>query len=188
VRSRSGGWPVARGLPATMPRNATHSTWSPQSATAVDLRRCAAALGAAQVPALPSHGSGHRARLVQRAVRRDPWPVGRSHSVAVVGCIVWSTTASTSADGVSRSTWSRRRVLNASMVRAVWHLRRLKRRSTPAGCGGGPAGTRRPRPGWPDPPRPETRQAPHRIRRSQGPWRRSVGLLEPQRRPGRRQQ
>jgi hypothetical protein len=34
----------------------------------------------------------------------------------VVGCIVWSTTPSTPPESVSRSTWSRRRVLNASMV------------------------------------------------------------------------
>jgi hypothetical protein len=47
VQSGPDGWPVARGLPETMPRNATHSTWSPQSATAVDLRRYAATLGAA---------------------------------------------------------------------------------------------------------------------------------------------
>src|SRR4029453_4301230 len=38
----------------------------------------------------------------------DPLPDGRSHSDAWVGCMVWSTTASSSAVRVLRSTWSRR--------------------------------------------------------------------------------
>ena len=57
---------------------------------------------------------------------------GRSHRNAVVGCIVWSTTASSSADRVSRSTCSRRRAPNASIVLAASYLRRLNRRSTTA--------------------------------------------------------
>src|SRR5215207_10193770 len=44
--------------------------------------------------------------------------------------MVWSTTASSSVERVSRSIWSRRRVENAWMVVAVLYLRRLKRRST----------------------------------------------------------
>ena len=44
---------------------------------------------------------------------------GRSHSVAWVGCMVWSTTASSSALRVSRSTSWRSRALNAAMVRAA---------------------------------------------------------------------
>jgi Helix-turn-helix domain len=38
---------LARDLPETMPRSATHSTVSPPSATAIQLRRCGAARGAA---------------------------------------------------------------------------------------------------------------------------------------------
>jgi hypothetical protein len=44
---------------------------------------------------------------------------GRSHSDTWVGCIVWSATASSSTVRASRSTWSRRRALNASMVLAA---------------------------------------------------------------------
>jgi hypothetical protein len=44
---------------------------------------------------------------------------GRSHSDAIVGCIVWSTTASSSALSASRSTCSRSRAANASTVRAA---------------------------------------------------------------------
>ena len=44
---------------------------------------------------------------------------GRSHSDTVVGSIVCSTPASSSAESVSRSTWSRRRALNASTVLAA---------------------------------------------------------------------
>jgi hypothetical protein len=44
---------------------------------------------------------------------------GRSHSDALVGCIVWSTTPSNSAESVSRSSCSRSRELNASMVLAA---------------------------------------------------------------------
>jgi hypothetical protein len=43
---------------------------------------------------------------------------GRSHSATIVGCMVWSVTASSSADSVSRSIWSRSRALNASTVLA----------------------------------------------------------------------
>jgi hypothetical protein len=44
---------------------------------------------------------------------------GRSHSDVIVGCIVWSTTASSSAASASRSTCSRNRAANASTVRAA---------------------------------------------------------------------
>jgi hypothetical protein len=44
---------------------------------------------------------------------------GRSHSEARVGCMVWSTTVSSSSCRASRSTWSRRRVANPSTVRAA---------------------------------------------------------------------
>jgi hypothetical protein len=43
--------------------------------------------------------------------------------------MVWSPTASTSADSASRSTSSRSRALNAATVLAASYLRRLKRRS-----------------------------------------------------------
>src|ERR671923_238348 len=48
---------------------------------------------------------------------------GGDHRNAVVGCIVWPTTASSSADRVSRSTCSRRRAPNASIVLAASYLR-----------------------------------------------------------------
>ena len=54
--------------------------------------------------------------------RDRPWGVvrgDRSHSDALVGCMVWSTAASSSADNVSKSTSSRRRALNLSMVLAA---------------------------------------------------------------------
>jgi hypothetical protein len=56
----------------------------------------------------------------QRRAERplDGW-VGRSHSDAWVGCMVWSTTASNSVDRVPSSIWSRRRALNAATVRAA---------------------------------------------------------------------
>jgi hypothetical protein len=57
---------------------------------------------------------------------------GLSQGEAVVGCIVWSTTAISSAESASRSTSSRKRVLNTSTVLAASYLRRLKRRSTSA--------------------------------------------------------
>src|SRR6266498_2062987 len=41
---------------------------------------------------------------------------GRSHSDTLVGCIVWSTTPSSSAIKVSRSTCWRSRALNAAIV------------------------------------------------------------------------
>jgi class 3 adenylate cyclase len=56
---------------------------------------------------------------------------GRSQSDARVGCMVWSTTASSSPVRVSRSTWSRSQVLKVAMVWA--------------------ASWRRPRQGWPTP-------------------------------------
>jgi hypothetical protein len=56
----------------------------------------------------------------------------RSHSDVLVGCIVWSTTVSSSAARASRSTSSRSRRPNASTVLAALYLRRLKRRSTTA--------------------------------------------------------
>jgi hypothetical protein len=43
----------------------------------------------------------------------------RSHSDEVVGSTVWSTTISSSVVKVSRSTWSRRRTLNALIVLAA---------------------------------------------------------------------
>src|SRR5829696_7503426 len=44
---------------------------------------------------------------------------GRSQSDAWLGCMVWSTTVNSSLVRVSRSTWSRSRVLNAAIVRAA---------------------------------------------------------------------
>jgi hypothetical protein len=44
---------------------------------------------------------------------------GRSHNDAIVGCTVWSTTASSSALSASRSTCSRSRAAKASTVRAA---------------------------------------------------------------------
>jgi hypothetical protein len=43
----------------------------------------------------------------------------RSHREALVGSIVWSTTASSSVESASRSTWWRRRALKASIVLVV---------------------------------------------------------------------
>jgi len=43
----------------------------------------------------------------------------RSHSDTRVGCMVWLTTATNSAERVSRSTSSRRRALNAATVLAA---------------------------------------------------------------------
>ena len=75
-------------------------------------------------PPAPPHRLSDRAR---------PAPGGgRCHSQAWVGCMVWSTTASSSADRESRSTWSRSRAPKASMTRAASWRRRLKRRSTAA--------------------------------------------------------
>src|SRR6266545_160817 len=53
------------------------------------------------------------------AVPRCSWDAfteGRSHSATLTGSMVWSTTASSSAESSSRLISSRRRVLNASMV------------------------------------------------------------------------
>jgi hypothetical protein len=44
---------------------------------------------------------------------------GRNHSDTMVGSMVWSTTASTSVESVSRSTCCRSRTLNASIVLAA---------------------------------------------------------------------
>jgi hypothetical protein len=57
----------------------------------------------------------------ERAYRGSPGPTAgaRSHSDAWVGCMVWSTTASSSACRAPRSTWSRRRTAKASTVRAA---------------------------------------------------------------------
>jgi hypothetical protein len=54
----------------------------------------------------------------QHHLRVDPagW---RSHNDTAVGCIVWSTTASSSVDKASRSTSWRRRALNRSIVLAA---------------------------------------------------------------------
>jgi hypothetical protein len=62
-----------------MPRYATHSTGSPPSAAAVELRRCVATRSVAPVcvvPALPSHSRGHR-RDVRCSPIRDPCRVRR---------------------------------------------------------------------------------------------------------------
>jgi hypothetical protein len=75
---------------------------------------------------MPCKGSSH----VGVAQLSRPWPLcgacaaGRSHSDAVVGCIVRSATVSSSAVSVSRSTWSRSRALNASTVLTASYLRR----------------------------------------------------------------
>jgi hypothetical protein len=64
---------LARDSPETMPRYATHSTGSPLAATAVELRRCDAAQGAAWVhmgPAFPSHWSARAGRLTRRTLRQ----------------------------------------------------------------------------------------------------------------------
>jgi hypothetical protein len=53
--------------------------------------------------------------VLDLADRAGDW----SHSDALTGCIVWSTTASSSPVSVLRSTCSRSRVLNASTVRAA---------------------------------------------------------------------
>jgi hypothetical protein len=45
---------------------------------------------------------------------------GRIQSESMVGSMVWSATVTSSAESVPRSTSSRRRVLNASMVWAAW--------------------------------------------------------------------
>jgi hypothetical protein len=71
-------------------------------------------------------------RALLLGVSEEPCPEDRSQSEARVGSMVWSTTASSSVERVSRSTWSRRRVENTSMVLAAWYLRRLNRRSTAA--------------------------------------------------------
>src|SRR6266540_146050 len=55
---------------------------------------------------------------------------GRSHSDTLAGCMVCSTTPSSSAVRVSRSTCWRSLALNAAIVRAASYRRRLKRRST----------------------------------------------------------
>jgi hypothetical protein len=58
--------------------------------------------------------------LLAGGYRRGPGVAGgRSHSVAVAGCMVWSTTASSSPCSASRSTWSRSRAAKASRVRAA---------------------------------------------------------------------
>ena len=61
--------------------------------------------------------AGH---LRQRLERPERSADGRSHSDSRVGSMVRSATATSSAARVSRSTWSRRRALNASMVLAAW--------------------------------------------------------------------
>jgi hypothetical protein len=75
-------------------------------------------------------------RAVRPAAALDSAGEGRSHSDAWVGCIVWSTTASSSPWSVSRSSWSRRWVLKAWIVSAASWRRRLKRRSTAWWCTG----------------------------------------------------
>jgi hypothetical protein len=64
-------------------------------------------------------GSQRRCWAMVALAARDAWCGACSHSHALVGCIVCSTTLSSSADSVSRSTSSRRRALNAAIVRAA---------------------------------------------------------------------
>jgi hypothetical protein len=63
---------------------------------------------------------GEQAVPHYEAVPEDLWREGRSQHEIWVGSIVWATTATSSADRVSRSISSRRRVLNASIVLAAW--------------------------------------------------------------------
>jgi transposase len=58
-------------------------------------------------------------RAAVRPVVLDAAGEGRSHSAIWVGCIVWSTTASSSLVNASRSTCWRSRTLNAAIVRAA---------------------------------------------------------------------
>jgi hypothetical protein len=62
-------------------------------------------------------GGGYRPGADPASVREGG--CGRSHSEARVGCMVWSTTASSSPWRASRSTWSRSRAANPSTVRAA---------------------------------------------------------------------
>jgi hypothetical protein len=62
----------------------------------------------------------------------DALTEGRSHNDTLAGCIVSSTTASSSPVSVSRSTCWRSLALNAAIVRAASYRRRSKRRSTTA--------------------------------------------------------
>ena len=71
--------------------------------------------GRGLVPAIDYRASRDRTRTGLRS----GVACGRSHSDEVVGSTVWSTTLSRSAVKVSRSTWSRSRTLNASIVRAA---------------------------------------------------------------------
>jgi hypothetical protein len=76
-----------------------------------------------------THGAG-RASL--RMVPEEACAEGRSQIETWVGSMVWSTTASSSADSVSRSSSARSRALKASMVLAASYRCRLNRRSTTA--------------------------------------------------------
>jgi hypothetical protein len=62
---------------------------------------------------------GRPGGVAQAPGRRTRSVEARSQSDALVGCIVWLTTASSSADSVSRSISSRRRALNAAIVWAA---------------------------------------------------------------------
>jgi hypothetical protein len=80
------------------------------------LRRAGAGTeGRALVPAIDYRVLGNRTRTGLLSCVAG----GRSHSDDVVGSTVWSTTISKSVVKVSRSTWSRSRTLNASIVRAA---------------------------------------------------------------------
>jgi hypothetical protein len=96
---------------------------SADSAT-VGSRPASLALNASQVMALAVKradipNQGRPGGVAQAPGRRSRSVEARSQSDALVGCIVWLTTASNSADSVSRSISSRRRALNAAIVWAA---------------------------------------------------------------------
>jgi hypothetical protein len=66
------------------------------------------------------HAFPQHAGTRQRRERSERSVGGRSHSDSTVGSMVRSATVTSSAERVSRSTWSRRRALNASTVLAAW--------------------------------------------------------------------
>jgi hypothetical protein len=67
-----------------------------------------------------NHAFPQHAGTRQRRERSERSVGGRSHSDSTVGSMVRSATVTSSAERVSRSTWSRRRALNASTVLAAW--------------------------------------------------------------------
>jgi hypothetical protein len=87
-------WPVARGLPETLPRPAAYSTVSPPSATAADPRRCGTKRGRVKRrvgAALPSHGRSHRFDPchAHQGKRIPPTLCGTSVSRSSVGWTAW---------------------------------------------------------------------------------------------------